>query len=479
MTITVLKKDRKEHLRKRDSTPTKLGQKPTRPKGLLGQLWRKQHQQQRMFFMGGTVPWWRAKTNILPVDLDRRTLGRMKKIFERVLGVRESMKGLELANAWVGSNDLLDAYATASRPADHAVGSVDNDKRYAFMLALNRLECQWNASRRTISNWDEALAFIESEMNLPADDDDESRSDAFIQRMKAIEIDRDVLAARRSSLLFREMVNRIAHPVDEDDAMLLEDLRATEQAEAERKNAIMEVKEEKAGYTITPISDADCQHIRDAMQGGYEDDIVAKIDEDTVQRRSLATLLPGQWLNDEVIHAYLQLLSCDKQHFFKSFFVTKLLNENVPGQHGQYQYANVKRWSKKVKGKDIFALDKVFFPVNQNNVHWTLAVAFVQERRLQFYDSMGGSGRQYLVELERYFHDEHKDKKKSADPRVWTLEPCTTDTPRQRNVVDCGVFVCMFAEFLSRDRPLTFSQDDIYNCRDRIAHSLLTKTTAE
>lgn len=124
-------------------------------------------------------------------------------------------------------------------------------------------------------------------------------------------------------------------------------------------------------------------------------------------------------------------------------------------------------------------MDKIFFPVNQGNAHWTLAVAFVQERRIQFYDSMGGSGRQYLEDLVRYFKDEHKDKKKEEDTMEWTLVPCTADTPRQRNVVDCGVFVCMFAEFLSRDRPLTFSQDDIYNCRDRIAHSLLTGKPAE
>lgn len=103
-----------------------------------------------------------------------------------------------------------------------------------------------------------------------------------------------------------------------------------------------------------------------------------------------------------------------------------------------------------------------------------MAVAFVKERRLQFYDSMGGSGRHYLIDLERYFNDEHKDKKKTEDTRKWTLVPCTGDTPRQKNVVDCGVFICTFAEFLSRDRPLTFSQDDIYLCRNRIAHSLLT-----
>ena len=75
-------------------------------------------------------------------------------------------------------------------------------------------------------------------------------------------------------------------------------------------------------------------------------------------------------------------------HFFKSFFVTKLLNQGHHTLAGVYEYRNVKRWSKKVPGKDIFALDKIVFPINVNQSHWVCAVAFMQEKRIQFYDSM-------------------------------------------------------------------------------------------
>jgi Ulp1 family protease len=83
-----------------------------------------------------------------------------------------------------------------------------------------------------------------------------------------------------------------------------------------------------------------------------------------VQRYSLRTLRPYEWLNDEVIHYFLVTLQrrdvqlCQEQqgrkrtHFFKSFFMTKLLDEgNVnPALDGTYCYNNVKRWSKKVPG---------------------------------------------------------------------------------------------------------------------------------
>jgi Ulp1 family protease len=157
-------------------------------------------------------------------------------------------------------------------------------------------------------------------------------------------------------------------------------------------------------------------------------------------------------------------------------------------------------------GKDIFNLNKIFFPINQGNQHWTLAVAFMPQRRIQYYDSLGGSGSHYLRDLLRYLDDEHKDKKKCPlvvtdgnDGDVnennnnttvvgdWTLVPCTADTPRQYNGYDCGVFACVFADFLSNcddimedddddgTSPLSgLGQEHISHCRERIALAILT-----
>jgi hypothetical protein len=38
---------------------------------------------------------------------------------------------------------------------------------------------------------------------------------------------------------------------------------------------------------------------------------------------------------------------------------------------------------------------------------------------------------------------------------------------------DCGIFTCMFADFLSRYLPLMFSQEHIDHCRERIAMSIM------
>ena len=126
-------------------------------------------------------------------------------------------------------------------------------------------------------------------------------------------------------------------------------------------------------------------------------------------------------------------------------------------------------------GKDIFQLEKIFFPINLSNQHWVCAVAYMQKKRIQFYDSMGGRGQSYLENIFRYLQDEYRDKKQCVMPNVdeWELVPCTSDTPRQRNCYDCGVFTCMFCDFLAQDCPLVFGQEHVTQCRQRIALSIL------
>lgn len=180
---------------------------------------------------------------------------------------------------------------------------------------------------------------------------------------------------------------------------------------------------------------------------GTGNEVLQQEGTDSVNRASMRTLQPGQWLNDEVISLFFVMLGKRDEelcradpnkkrcHFFKSFFMTKLINVGHAELDGVYEYRNVKRWSKKVPGKDIFKLDKIFFPINVSGMHWVCAIAFMQEKRIQFYDSMGADGMLYLESLFKYIQDEHQDKKKSPLPDVnqWQLVPCTADTPRQGN----------------------------------------------
>lgn len=146
------------------------------------------------------------------------------------------------------------------------------------------------------------------------------------------------------------------------------------------------------------------------------------------------------------------------------------------GNSNSYSYEKVKKWSGHVPGKDIFELDKLFFPINIKNNHWACAVIFIQEKRIQFYDSIGGDGTYYMRALLDYVKDEWRRKTQGQDlPNVseWKLVSTNINTPRQENGFDCGVFTCMYADFLSMGYPLTFNQEHITKCRQRIALSCL------
>lgn len=59
----------------------------------------------------------------------------------------------------------------------------------------------------------------------------------------------------------------------------------------------------------------------------------------------------------------------------------------------------------------------------------------MQERRIQYYDSMLGSGQEYLCDIFRFLLDEHWLKKNTPLPNAdeWQLIPCSMETPKQRN----------------------------------------------
>ncbi len=59
----------------------------------------------------------------------------------------------------------------------------------------------------------------------------------------------------------------------------------------------------------------------------------------------------------------------------------------------------------------------------------------------------------------------------------WELKSMTnSDIPQQENVSDCGVFVCMFCEYILNGCKLNFKQDDVMegSWRHKMILSILT-----
>jgi sentrin-specific protease 1 len=103
----------------------------------------------------------------------------------------------------------------------------------------------------------------------------------------------------------------------------------------------------------------------------------------SLKKSDIWRLKGGEWLNDETINLYMKMIqkrgddSKVQIHCFNSFFYELLTSCG---------YAKVSRWSRR---KDMFAMDKLLFPVHLGN-HWCLAIINVKNKRLEYYDSLGG-----------------------------------------------------------------------------------------
>ncbi|KAL0895198.1 hypothetical protein ABMA27_013639 [Loxostege sticticalis] len=187
-----------------------------------------------------------------------------------------------------------------------------------------------------------------------------------------------------------------------------------------------------------------------------------------IHRRDLQTLCGLNWLNDEVINFYMNLLmqragerpQLPRVYAANTFFYPKLM------QAGQ---AGLRRWTRKV---DIFAHDLMVVPVHLG-VHWCLSIVDFRDKKISYLDSMGGRNQACLDALLQYLRDEHKDKKgQPFDDGGWKTE-CLKDIPQQMNGSDCGMFACTFAEFSSRNAPYTFSQAHMPYLRRKAALEIL------
>lgn len=169
---------------------------------------------------------------------------------------------------------------------------------------------------------------------------------------------------------------------------------------------------------------------------------------------------PHLHLTDNVIDDYMELIkerSPDSVHRFSTYFYTTLCKRG---------YSNVSRWTKNI---DIFSKDKLFIPIHkEDEQHWCLVFVNFKKKTIEYFDSFREKNIVCLQKIFNYLIYEHLNKKGySFDTRNWCLKNMTS-CPMQRNLWDCGVFVCMFAEHLARDAPLNFFQKDMKRFRKQL-----------
>ena len=211
-----------------------------------------------------------------------------------------------------------------------------------------------------------------------------------------------------------------------------------------------------------------CELIREALRKPA-DEIVAdgSITGLKICREDLAALEAPNWLTDNIMNVYLELIvnrnsrnpKLPKVFAFNTFFVP------IYTARG---YEHVRNWTKR---DDIFAFDLLLIPVHEIN-HWTIIIVDHRLKQIKYMNSMGRRNDGCLAMMLTYLNEESRNKKGSEfnvdDWRLTTVQ----DLPQQKNNYDCGVFALKYADCAARDaefnpsHPGTRNQPlDDHHCR--------------
>ncbi|XP_027440080.1 sentrin-specific protease 2 isoform X3 [Zalophus californianus] len=244
-----------------------------------------------------------------------------------------------------------------------------------------------------------------------------------------------------------------------------------------RKMSILETKEkhcsgkerDKRMDDLLELTEDMEREISNALGHGPQDEVLSSAFKLRITRGDIQTLKNYHWLNDEVINFYMNLLveRNKKQgypalHAFSTFFYPKL-------KSGGYQA--VKRWT---KGVNLFEQELILVPIHRK-VHWSLVVIDLRKRCLKYLDSMGQKGHRICEILLQYLQDESKTKRNiDLNLLEWThysMKP--HEIPQQLNGSDCGMFTCKYADYISRDKPITFTQHQMPLFRKKMVWEIL------
>lgn len=205
-----------------------------------------------------------------------------------------------------------------------------------------------------------------------------------------------------------------------------------------------EVKQYRAGLASAPVAGFMVTH-----------------NKHTLSLEDLSTLEEQNWINDQIINMYGELImeaTEQRVHFFNSFFHKQLVAKG---------YEGVKRWTKKI---DLFSKWLVLIPIHLE-IHWSLVTVSMAHKTISYYDSQGIVFRHTTENIMKYLLAEAKEKKQTGFQKGWKIT-IIKGIPQQKNDSDCGVFVLEYCRCLSVKQPFRFSQEDMPRIRKRIYKEL-------
>ena len=196
---------------------------------------------------------------------------------------------------------------------------------------------------------------------------------------------------------------------------------------------------------------------------------------------SLQRLKSNEWLNHDIIDAYMHILSTvyPEVHFFQVGFYTQLVHR-VYG----YQYTFV-RGARLVKRAQLFQKSKWIIPIHRDNSHWAVIYVDVSNHQIYYYDSKLYSGELHLQNIQKFISDSLQNiANETPSDHSWQIHNIYKDphdtsrstNPTQTGDSDCGVYILAFAHLICSNLNLhMIQQTHIPELRRRIGMLIVSK----
>ncbi|KAF1955762.1 hypothetical protein CC80DRAFT_473604 [Byssothecium circinans] len=282
-----------------------------------------------------------------------------------------------------------------------------------------------------------------------------------------------------------------------DESMVSVEL-CSELAENLQVKAVLEEPAATIPPLIAPLTDTESQILSNASKvcnkGLSREHVLANKLQTPLKARDFATLLPAifsgdprAWLNDDIVNEYLSVL-VKHEHANQGYVFKRDIKGPAPPVHAFSSNwyntitktpASMNRWAKAVNMTNgrIFDTKLILLPFC-TAYHWRLISIKPQERTIEYHDSLGGTGEEYIKHAHAFLKHALENRYVKSEWTALTKQRSMI----QDNASDCGIFTVLNALVMLRgeEHNRVISIKGMEDARRRVAITLLTgKTTGE
>ena len=220
---------------------------------------------------------------------------------------------------------------------------------------------------------------------------------------------------------------------------------------------------------ILKLTDRELDDLRKVVRQGEERELLAD-HHLFIYRADLQSLYDRNYLNDTIIDEYLLMIKARNPEdiaVLNTFFYQRL--DTLGFEKG---YEETRSWIK----EDLRSKESIFIPICKND-HWRLVHIDTRKKLVSYLDSIVGARKAsnapglMKMFIEKYFEEK-------GDPQRFKIK-IRDNIPVQQNGVDCGVFLCAYAERISRQAGFNFNQSNMSLFRWKMTWEILNGTLKE